>query len=1103
MKLSDFPFFSPKVFSVTIASATSSAHNWKPNAEVSLWSDATGIWMRQEQAVVEVTSTSPDLEVMLARKELPWLLVSHKGQQVYLQCAEPADWLPLGHRLELSVDERIAEQLSRAGEIAAADVSRAVDWCMNTFVLEGSPRRVAAARFESDLPGDWQIIGIGWRADLQRRTNGSVLVNRVARVSQAVDSWTLIQGEIHFVDASVASQLMSEAQQAALAQAIKSNGDYVELWRKYSEKEWERSLRKAGQLGALHYTKCEEASQEGGAWRFFVSPDAYDKFQAAWRQLESDVALALEAGESLPAWQEARYLDLTGPRTEARFYGRPRFDRQSIVIESERSSPPDEGYLYLSLAGDKKVQERRQRALQNINSEPRSLKLRYILKGVNVPAPRLSTYEVLSQAARDCFKNGNPTGAQTKAIKAALETPDICLIIGPPGTGKTQVIAALSRRFAELGGDSGVQHQVLITSFQHDAVENALERAKFYGLPPVKVGAKGRTEEDQLQHWCQRQYGEIDAIVETESAREAHVALLRRVHQLAATLRHGQVDAVERRTLLATLDDVLDELESTYRLRLPTLLKVAWKEFLAELPSVGHDGNTSKVNALWATAIKKVRALRVTPLGFDDDGPERAADAQLALARLPGPVVFSADLAYLAELAQTQHLDDSGSAEVSSWRDRLLDALIPDYRPPEVRNRIDAEGLKLVNAIEAELGEKLKGSRLGISSVLTRYRDAFINHPVRVRDTVREYAMVVGATCQQSASAAMANLKSISGLGDAGITFDNVIIDEAARANPLDLFIPMSMAKRRVILVGDHRQLPHLLEPEVEDELAEANELNAQQRQAFADSLFERLWRQLKDREAIDGFPRVVMLDRQFRMHPLLGEFVSREFYEKEHLPPLKPGRNADEFMDKIPGYEGKVCAWLDVPLGQGEEGKRGHSRIRTAEAKQIAKEVKRLLEQCAAEVSIGVITFYSAQRDVIFEELSALEVTERDPETGDWQVVREWSVTPDGSEKLRVGTVDAFQGKEFDIVLLSNVCANRHQIPALKQGDTEYERAANRKFGHLRLSNRMNVAMSRQRSLLVVIGDKAMATDEHATALVPALVKFLELCEGEHGAVL
>jgi len=49
-----------------------------------------------------------------------------------------------------------------------------------------------------------------------------------------------------------------------------------------------------------------------------------------------------------------------------------------------------------------------------------------------------------------------------------------------------------------------------------------------------------------------------------------------------------------------------------------------------------------------------------------------------------------------------------------------------------------------------------------------------------------------------------------------GDGYDTVVVDEAARANPLDLFIPLAKAKRRIILVGDHRQLPHIIDRELE-----------------------------------------------------------------------------------------------------------------------------------------------------------------------------------------------------------------------------------------------------------------------------------------------
>ncbi|MEZ1842827.1 AAA domain-containing protein, partial [Pseudomonas putida] len=70
------------------------------------------------------------------------------------------------------------------------------------------------------------------------------------------------------------------------------------------------------------------------------------------------------------------------------------------------------------------------------------------------------------------------------------------------------------------------------------------------------------------------------------------------------------------------------------------------------------------------------------------------------------------------------------------------------------------------------------------------------------RAVVNEYSMVVGATCQQAAGKQMEMLQEVSTSSNSDIEFDTVVIDEAARANPLDLFIPMSMAKRRIVLVG-------------------------------------------------------------------------------------------------------------------------------------------------------------------------------------------------------------------------------------------------------------------------------------------------------------
>ena len=98
------------------------------------------------------------------------------------------------------------------------------------------------------------------------------------------------------------------------------------------------------------------------------------------------------------------------------------------------------------------------------------------------------------------------------------------------------------------------------------------------------------------------------------------------------------------------------------------------------------------------------------------------------------------------------------------------------------------------------------------------------------------------------------------------------------------------------------------------------------------------------------------------------------------------------------------------------------------------------------------------------------------------------WLWTERGLPRVRVGTVDAFQGREFDVVFLATTRSRRQ--PVIRGNP----------FGFLVLPNRLCVAMSRQRKLLVVVGDAEMFASEVAREAVPALVAFHQLTGGPHG---
>jgi hypothetical protein len=232
----------------------------------------------------------------------------------------------------------------------------------------------------------------------------------------------------------------------------------------------------------------------------------------------------------------------------------------------------------------------------------------------------------------------------------------------------------------------------------------------------------------------------------------------------------------------------------------------------------------------------------------------------------------------------------------------------------------------------------------------------------------------------------------------------------------------------------------------------------------------------------------------------VLGGYISREFYEAHDDGSIESPRQAAEFAHDLPGYvkNGTPCAaaWLDVPNDRGSEV-RGVSKSRPIEARAIAKEVRRLIDHDAT-LTFGVIAFYSAQVDEIRRAMIDTGLTEQANNARGWRIAETWATTYNAGgkkvERLRIGTVDAFQGKEFDVVFLSVTRSNN------RPGQTDEQQR--RKYGHLMLENRLCVAMSRQQRMLVAVGDLAFVTADDAVTPLRALRAYADLCGGQHGVV-
>jgi superfamily I DNA and/or RNA helicase len=316
----------------------------------------------------------------------------------------------------------------------------------------------------------------------------------------------------------------------------------------------------------------------------------------------------------------------------------------------------------------------------------------------------------------------------------------------------------------------------------------------------------------------------------------------------------------------------------------------------------------------------------------------------------------------------------------------------------------------------------------------------------------------------------------------------------------------MAQAEKRIILVGDHRQLPHIVD---EDVVRTVEEKLGSKEKTESDYVRESMFSYLKSRllklDLDQGYNRgrVVTLDAQYRTHPLLGNFVSRNFYDK-HKEGYKSPLGAEYFYQRLPDINGKAAVWIDVQNNQGGEVRLDNgSRKREAEAQVIAEYVNKWIgAEEGSGLSFGVISFYKAQEYAVYEALQKYGITNR-AQDGTWLICQEYRFLENDEERLRIGTVDAFQGMEFDIVFLSIV---RTQEPKRLAGyikkEGDYEKVKRGVFGHLMSENRLCVSMSRQKKVLVIVGDGVLANTQIAVDAVPVLKNFYDLCH-EQGVIL
>ena len=379
----------------------------------------------------------------------------------------------------------------------------------------------------------------------------------------------------------------------------------------------------------------------------------------------------------------------------------------------------------------------------------------------------------------------------------------------------------------------------------------------------------------------------------------------------------------------------------------------------------------------------------------------------------------------------------------------------PERVSPGIRELLpDERTRRLVQSIESRCEELLRAGAAERSGILKKWRNLAEKQHDELRSRILRSANLVFCT---------SGMATDRHLGSQ--TFDWVVVEEAAKAWPTELAIPLARTQRWT-LVGDPLQLKAFGRDDVErvledcarsvrsPELRRHGERKQQYLRCF--DFFYHLF--YEEQVAEDGSKTEVSrtgdkdspspvqsLMLQFRMRKSIADLVSSVFYQYQ-LETAEKARHRPVPLDSLPGWlpkssvaEDQSLAWIDSSKCQGKDEKKFPRWQNLLEVDLVAAVVSDLGLGSGRASSVAILTPYRKQVDRLKEH----------PKLGGY--------------KERIFTVDNFQGQEADIVVVSLVRSNKESS---RKGSSRDKR-----YGFLASPERANVLLSRARTLLVIVG--------------------------------
>jgi hypothetical protein len=720
-----------------------------------------------------------------------------------------------------------------------------------------------------------------------------------------------------------------------------------------------------------------------------------------WEVTDNGASLLVELKKEVDSVNLAgdEYLCMTSDHpqpTVVGFYEEVNGDRLRIGLarDVDLSVIAKSGYLTLDNAQVKTILERQKEALRRLKfDETVNPNLRRLLID---PGSLLA-----DKPTQIAFLNRLLDDSQQATVERVLTAHDIFLVQGPPGTGKTTAIVEIVLQILE----HDPQARLLITSQSNVAVNHALlsllEQAPAMQQNIVRVGREekaGETQEillhQQLERWAEEVKRRSQACLEEKksevSVDSELIEVLRLIQECENSKR--QMDAL-RPEIVARRDEY-----QSLNKQVADLQKI-----MTGLVALHHRMQSASVRV--SSGDEQLRQL------FAEFEERYITWGESFLHNIDAALHLSAQRVELQEeLEKLTKQYNTSRANVGAGQSLVQELLLEKFQ--ERISELSEQRHFIVSKVSNQREGALRLGRLQniakdwerqLSQSLTSLTDAYLCN-----------ASVIGATC-----IGIAAKRDVSDM-----EFDWVIVDEAGRATHPELIVPL-VRGRKIVLVGDHRQLPPILDRNINEKLLE--EIGVE-RQDLETSLFQEL---------IAAIPDIVStaLSVQYRMHPAIGKLISSCFYDNA----LRNGVEASQRQHNLSWCPTPIIWYSTHCLPHNQENRMGSSFENVAEVNVVSDLLKKIEDELAdnnKRKRVGVITGYSAQKQLLRHDLKYKST--------------HWSHVD-----LEVNTVDAYQGREMDIIIYSLVRSN-------PRGN----------IGFLRDPRRINVALSRAKELLIIVGD-------------------------------